>query len=169
MRERTHDRSPQGPVSGRPDSRAALAGRPGHGWPGAREDEAARPDPTDPPFDTWRGGAGGLGAREGYGSYGTGADTADDPAQRVAAANLAGIGPKGYRRADSRIRDDVAEEMTAHPDLDASDLEIDVADGVVRLRGRVASRRQKWLAEDCCARVVGVTDVQDEMRVVRQR
>jgi osmotically-inducible protein OsmY len=87
----------------------------------------------------------------------------------VAAANLAGLGPKGYRRADTRIREDVAEEMAAHPDLDPSELEVDVLDGVVHLRGTVVSRRQKWLAEDCCTRVAGVADVQDDLRVVRRR
>src|SRR5256885_12501149 len=42
-----------------------------------------------------------------------------------------GRGPKGYRRSDERIREEVMERLTFSPDIDASDVEVEVQDGVV--------------------------------------
>lgn len=78
--------------------------------------------------------------------------------------SFAGRGPKGYRRSDERIREDVCEALTMHPAVDASDLDVAVQDNVVTLRGTVHDRRSKRLAEDIAASVAGVTDVQNEVR-----
>jgi hypothetical protein len=80
----------------------------------------------------------------------------------------AGKGPKGYRRSDERIREEVSERMSDHPGLDASELEVDVRDGRVALRGEVDERRFKRLAESCCDDVPGVEDVANEIRVRRR-
>jgi BON domain len=53
---------------------------------------------------------------------------------------FAGRGPKGYQRADDRIREDVCERLAEDPDIDASDMEVTVKDGEVTLSGSAAGR-----------------------------
>jgi hypothetical protein len=76
-------------------------------------------------------------------------------------------GPKGYRRADDRIREDICESLIAATHLDASDVSVDVKAGVVVLEGIVPERRMKHAIEDITASCRGVTDVQNRIRVVR--
>ncbi len=77
-----------------------------------------------------------------------------------------GKGPKGYQRSEQRILDDANEALAEHPDLDASEIEVDVeSGGVVVLRGTVESRRSKRMAEDCMEEVAGVQDVRNELRL----
>jgi hypothetical protein len=77
----------------------------------------------------------------------------------------AGRGPKGYKRSDERIREDVNERLTDHPELDASEIEVSVEDGIVTLSGTVDDRRDKRLAEDIAESVSGVQDVTNNIRV----
>jgi hypothetical protein len=76
-----------------------------------------------------------------------------------------GAGPRNYRRADERIRDDVCELFTRNGQLNASGLEIDVQNGEVTLRGDVRYRQEKRLAEDMASFVSGVRDVNNQIRV----
>lgn len=78
-----------------------------------------------------------------------------------------GLGPKGYRRSDERIREDVCERFTAHGDLDPTDVEVGVQGGEVMLSGTVSTRAQKRLAEDIVEAVVGVIEVHNHLRVRR--
>jgi hypothetical protein len=78
--------------------------------------------------------------------------------------SFAGVGPKGWRRSDERIREDVCEALAMHPAIDASDLEVEVHDGVVTLRGTVDDRRSKRLAVDIAESIAGVTGVRSEVR-----
>ena len=41
-------------------------------------------------------------------------------------SNFSGRGPKGYRRSDERIAEEVSEALARHPDIDASDIEVRV-------------------------------------------
>lgn len=77
-------------------------------------------------------------------------------------------GPKGYRRSDERILEDVCEAMKEHPLLDCRDIEVAVEDGEVILSGTVSERRFKRLAEDVAADVPGVFDVINEIRIRRR-
>jgi hypothetical protein len=77
----------------------------------------------------------------------------------------AGRGPKGYRRSNERIRDDVADRLTMHGQVDATEIEIQVEDGEVTLTGTVDSRRTKRLAEDLAESVTGVRDVHNQLRL----
>ena len=77
----------------------------------------------------------------------------------------AGRGPKGYRRTDERIGEDVNDFLTEDAEVDATDIEVKVEDGVVILTGRVDDRRQKRVAEDLAERVSGVRDVHNQIRV----
>ena len=82
-----------------------------------------------------------------------------------APGSFAGRGPRGYRRSDDRIRDEACERLTDHPLIDASDVDVEVRDGVVTLTGRVAIRAEKHLAEDVIDEVAGVRDVENRLRV----
>jgi hypothetical protein len=81
--------------------------------------------------------------------------------------SFAGRGPKGWRRSDERIREDVCEALAMHPAVDASDLEVEVHEGVVTLRGSVDDRTSKRLASDIAESVAGVEDVLSAVRARR--
>lgn len=79
-----------------------------------------------------------------------------------------GRGPKGYRRSDDRIAEDVNEALSQDPDLDASDIEVKVENGAVTLTGTVSARQFKRMAEDIAERCSGVDDVHNQIRIQRQ-
>ncbi|MGH7710178.1 MAG: BON domain-containing protein [Gemmatimonadaceae bacterium] len=81
--------------------------------------------------------------------------------------NFAGRGPRGYRRSDERIREEVNERLARHPDLDATDIDVRVSDAGVVLLGVVEDRRAKRLAEDIVEEVWGIDDVRNELKVRR--
>lgn len=76
-----------------------------------------------------------------------------------------GRGPKGYKRSDARILEDVNDRLTDDPHLDASEIEVAVSDREVTLSGTVQSRFEKRHAEDLADSVSGVTHVQNNLRV----
>jgi hypothetical protein len=76
-----------------------------------------------------------------------------------------GRGPKGYRRSDERIKEDINEHLTHHPEVDATEIEVDVNQGEVTLRGTVEHRHEKRMAEEVAENVSGVKDVRNELRV----
>jgi osmotically-inducible protein OsmY len=76
-----------------------------------------------------------------------------------------GRGPKGYQRSDERIREDINDRLTEDPHVDASEIEVTVADREVTLSGTVSSRFEKRHAEDIADAVSGVTHVQNNLRV----
>jgi hypothetical protein len=79
-----------------------------------------------------------------------------------------GKGPKNYQRTDDRIREDVCEYLTEDDRLDASDIEVNVAEGVVILSGTVEGRGAKRRAEDIADTVGGVKDVRNQIKVVQE-
>jgi hypothetical protein len=74
-----------------------------------------------------------------------------------------GKGPKGYKRSDDKIKDDVNEHLYRSTAVDASEIEVFVKDGIVTLKGSVKSRNQKVMAEDAIEYVPGVKDIFNEM------
>jgi BON domain-containing protein len=78
-----------------------------------------------------------------------------------------GRGPKGYRRSDERIREDVCDRLADHPQVDASEIEVEVHDGEVTLSGTVESRYAKRLAEDIADAVSGIQDIHNRLRVAQ--
>lgn len=79
----------------------------------------------------------------------------------------AGRGPRGYRRSDERIREDVNDRLTDDSYLDASDINVSVNDRLVTLTGTVNTRTDKRRAELVAESVTGVTDVSNQLRVNR--
>jgi hypothetical protein len=80
-------------------------------------------------------------------------------------AGYVGRGPKGYRRSDQRITEDICDRLADDPYIDASEIEVAVKDAEVTLSGRVRSRHEKRGAEDLIESVSGVTDVHNHLRV----
>jgi osmotically-inducible protein OsmY len=76
-------------------------------------------------------------------------------------------GPKGYKRSDERINEDLSDQLMKGP-VDASDVELKVADGVVTLTGTVPDRHCKYLLEDLAERIAGVKEVNNEVRIKRE-
>jgi hypothetical protein len=76
-----------------------------------------------------------------------------------------GRGPKNYTRSDDRIREDLNEQLMDADDVDASDVSIEVKDGVVTLSGSVEQRWIKHRIEDMADDCSGVKDVRNEIRV----
>ncbi len=75
-----------------------------------------------------------------------------------------GRGPKGYRRSDERIKEDVNDRLSEGY-LDASDVEVNVMNCEVTLTGTVNSRTDKRRAEDIAESIMGVTNVENRIRV----
>jgi osmotically-inducible protein OsmY len=68
-------------------------------------------------------------------------------------------------RSDSEIKRDVEKELQWDADLDAGDITVAVANGVVALNGFVHSLREKRQAEAAAKRVVGVRGVANDIKV----
>jgi osmotically-inducible protein OsmY len=76
-----------------------------------------------------------------------------------------GKGPKGFKRSDERIKEEVCEALFHDHHIDASEIDVTVQNGDITLSGTVTERRMKRLAEDCVESVSGVTDVKNEIKV----
>jgi osmotically-inducible protein OsmY len=76
-----------------------------------------------------------------------------------------GKGPKGYRRSDGRIEEDVNDRLSYDSWVDASDIEVKVSSGEVTLTGTVYDRFAKRRAEDIAESIPGVTNVENRIRV----
>lgn len=88
----------------------------------------------------------------------------DDPASGRG-SDFSGRGPRGYRRSDGAIREDLCERLTRAHDVDPADLEVLVADGEVVLTGTVETRELKRRIEDIALDVFGVREVDNRLRV----
>lgn len=76
-----------------------------------------------------------------------------------------GRGPRGYRRSDARILEEVNDRLTDDPHVDAGEIQADVKDGEVTLTGTVDGRDARRRAEDVAEAVSGVTYVLNNLRV----
>ena len=79
-----------------------------------------------------------------------------------------GKGPKGYRKSDEAVKEDVSEALYRSTEVDASYIEVFVKGGHVTLKGKVASREQKKSAESCVEYVSGVIDVYNELHIAKE-
>lgn len=88
------------------------------------------------------------------------------PAGQVPVADRGhrGKGPKSFTRTDARIHEDVCHQLE-DADLDASDIEVRVAEGEVTLEGTVHDRRAKRAAEDIAWDCRGVKQCHNLLRV----
>jgi hypothetical protein len=78
-----------------------------------------------------------------------------------------GLGPQGYTRSDERIKEDICERLSEHHYIDASQVRVEVNQGVVILEGSVDDRWQKYQTEDLVDATSGVKDIQNRLTVSR--
>jgi hypothetical protein len=76
-----------------------------------------------------------------------------------------GRGPKGYRRSDARLLEEISDRLMAHPDVDASDIDVKVEGCIATLSGTVENRHQKRIAEYVAEDIMGVDDVSNQLKV----
>ncbi len=74
-------------------------------------------------------------------------------------------GPKGYIRSDEKIREDICECLTADPYTDASEISVNVKDGIATLEGTVEKRQVKHDIENIVESCMGVKDIENKIRV----
>jgi len=79
-----------------------------------------------------------------------------------------GKGPKGYKRSDERIREELSDRL-AEGIIDASAIEISVTNGEITLTGTVTERRAKHIAEEIAENVMGVQEIHNQLRVKKER
>jgi osmotically-inducible protein OsmY len=109
------------------------------------------------------------------GTYGSGAEfysvtgTYENPLMHNPRATHRGKGPKSYRRSDERIQEEICEQLALNPLIDASLMEVRVHNGEVTLSGEVFDRRMKYMADDVVDEVFGVTEINNRLRVARNR
>lgn len=145
--------------------RDALAGagvrgyESGEQWGGGNE--GAQSGGTEGDFAPSGDTPSGFGASRGWGRLGgwTHGDTGMQRRQ----------GPKGYKRSDDSIRDDLCEHLMDLGHIDLSDVAIHIHEGCVVLEGTVPERRMKYEIEDIAATTSGVNDVENNLRVPRVR
>jgi osmotically-inducible protein OsmY len=78
-----------------------------------------------------------------------------------------GKGPKGYKRSDERIREEINERLSDDDQVDASEIVVSVSEGEVSLGGTVSDRASKRRAEDIVEEIYGVTNVENRIRIGR--
>jgi osmotically-inducible protein OsmY len=68
-------------------------------------------------------------------------------------------------QSDLALKKELEQALRADPDIDATDIAVALADGVVTLTGIVHSDAEKWLAERVARRVPGVLGIADDLEV----
>ena len=77
-----------------------------------------------------------------------------------------GYGPKGYKRKDERIYEDVCELLMRHRGIDATEILVQVEDGVVKLSGKVQTKRMKHLAGLLLEDLPGVEEIKNDLNII---
>ena len=119
--------------------------------------------------DDYQRGQGGYGQDQGrhaQSGHGRGAPHPSGGSPRAhGTGGHRGRGPRSYRRSDESITDELIDRFTDHPDLDATQILLQVEGGEVTLTGEVPERRMKHLAEDIAAEVRGIGELHNRIRV----
>ena len=82
--------------------------------------------------------------------------------------NFIGKGPRGYKRSDARIYEEVCEALKDDPTVDASDIDVKVFGGIVTLAGKARDRMEKRVAEMVVVDIPGVLDVRNEITLRKE-
>jgi|SRR5579871_2145937 len=77
-------------------------------------------------------------------------------------------GPKGWKRPDASIHDDLCSRLYRRPDIDSRDVAVAVNEGLVILEGTVPDRHTKYRIEDMAEVCPGVREVDNRIGVRRR-
>lgn len=115
------------------------------------------------PYESSGYGSSSYGTGSGFGSgdYSQGSDMGQNRGRHW------GKGPKNFSRSDERIQEEVCERLMRQGQYDLSNVTIEVKNGEVTLDGHVDERRAKYAIEDAAESVIGVKDVNNNLRVQR--
>lgn len=80
-----------------------------------------------------------------------------------------GRGPRGYKRSDDSIYEDVCDMLSRSSDVDATEIEVSVKEGIVYLNGTVPDRDTKKMAELEIENISGVIDVQNLLNFIQSK
>jgi osmotically-inducible protein OsmY len=97
--------------------------------------------------------------------YGRSPDHDHDRRNYSSIGKFYGRGPKGYKRSDESIKEEACELLFWSSDVDASEMEVSIADGCIFLDGFVPSRYAKKEAESMVEKIEGISDVFNRLRV----
>lgn len=78
--------------------------------------------------------------------------------------NFRGPGPKGFTFSDEHIREEICEILARDSFIDAAEIEVDVREGHVVLKGQVDSLQTKRLAEISIESLPGVNDILNQLK-----
>jgi len=122
----------------------------------------------------WESGQGG-GGQYGQGQYGAerygerGWESGRERGGiRGTIGRLFGRGPKGYKRSDERIKEDICERLWRSDNVDSSEVTITVKEGEVTLSGTVPERWMRHEIENIVDDSMGVKDIDNGIRIQRQ-
>ena len=87
------------------------------------------------------------------------------PGEDFGGNDFTGRGPKNYVRSDERLREDINERLTADPQIDASEIEVEVHAGNVVLSGFVDRRQTRHRVEDLVDACAGVRDIDNRLGI----
>jgi hypothetical protein len=76
-----------------------------------------------------------------------------------------GRGPKGWKRTDEMLKEEVSLALTRSLEVDPSELEVEVKDHCVYLKGTLPTKGMRLVAEDLVGSVPGVEDVFTQIRI----
>jgi osmotically-inducible protein OsmY len=139
---------------------------------GVYQDEGASEDA--PRYGDWQrhssGATSGARGQEGLGfpgehTWGEGQYTGERRAEQ--GRRQTGRDKRGRRRPDETLAQEIHEILTKDPELDTTEIEVEVEDGAVTLNGVVNSSDAKLLAEELVDSLAGVREVHNRLRVER--
>jgi osmotically-inducible protein OsmY len=78
--------------------------------------------------------------------------------------NFRGRGPKDFKITDEQIREEICEILVRDSFIDATEIDVEVREGCVFLKGLVDSRQTKRLAEISIENLAGVNDIINQLK-----
>jgi hypothetical protein len=79
--------------------------------------------------------------------------------------NFAGRGPKDWKLSDEKLKERVCEVLLHSNEVDATEIEVDVQDRIVNLKGNISSKGMRRVAEDLVGSIPGVEDVFTQLKI----
>lgn len=79
--------------------------------------------------------------------------------------NFSGVGPKGWKLSNEKLREKICEVLTNSYEVDPTEMEVTVEEGIVYLKGFIKSRGMKAVAVDLVYSIPGVEDVITQLQI----